>query len=87
MKIKKGFVVRSIAGESVVVALGAASKYFNGIIKLNETGRFLWDILAEGANEEELLARMTEEYEVSSEIAQADIEKFITSLRGAGIIE
>lgn len=87
MKIKKGFVVRSIAGESVVVALGAASKNFNGIIKLNETGRFLWDILAEGANEEELLARMTEKYEVSSEIAQADIEKFITSLRGAGIIE
>ena len=87
MKIKKGFVVRSIAGESVVVALGEASRSFNGIIKLNETGRFLWDLLAEGASSEELHARMMEEYDVSSDIAKADIEKFVSSLRGAGIIE
>ena len=87
MKIKKGFVVRSIAGESVVVALGEASRSFNGIIKLNETGRFLWDLLAEGATAEELHSRMMEEYDVSSDIAKADIEKFVSSLRGAGIIE
>jgi hypothetical protein len=87
MKIKKGFVVRSIAGESVVVALGAASKNFNGIIKLNETGRFLWDILADGATLDELIEKMTAEYEVEPEIAKADIEKFVGSVRGAGIID
>lgn len=87
MKIKKGFVVRSIAGESVVVALGAASKNFNGIIKLNETGRFLWDILADGATIDELIEKMTAEYEVEPEMAKADIEKFVGSLRGAGIID
>ena len=87
MKIKKGFVVRSIAGESVVVALGAASKNFNGIIKLNETGRFLWDILATGATAEELQAKLMEEYEVDAETAKADIERFTCSLKGAGIID
>ena len=87
MKIKQGFVVRSIAGESVVVALGAASRNFNGIIKLNETGRFLWDILATGATVEELEAKMLEEYDVDPAVARADIESFVGSLRGAGIIE
>ena len=43
MKIKNGFVVREIAGECVVVALGEASKVFNGIIKLNETGKIIWN--------------------------------------------
>ena len=87
MKIKQGFVVRSIAGESVVVALGAASKNFNGIIKLNDTGRFLWDILAVGATFEELQVKMIEEYDVAPDVAKADIEKFVDSLRGAGIVE
>ena len=87
MKIKQGFVVRSIAGESVVVALGEASRNFNGIIKLNETVRFLWDLLAVGATLEELQAKLTEEYDVSAELAAADIEKFVGSLKGAGIIE
>ena len=49
MKIKNGFVVREIAGECVVVALGEASKIFNGIIKLNDTGRIIWNMLAEGS--------------------------------------
>ena len=48
MKIKKGFVVREIAGQSVVVALGSATKDFNGMIKLNDSGRVIWDMLSEG---------------------------------------
>ena len=34
MKIKNGFIVKSIAGQNVVMALGEASKIFNGVIKL-----------------------------------------------------
>ena len=41
MKIKNGFVAKEIAGQYVVVALGQASKIFNGIIKLNESGKFI----------------------------------------------
>ena len=53
MKIKEGFVVREIAGQSVVIAVGAASKIFNGIIKLNETGKIIWTKLSEGAGKED----------------------------------
>ena len=87
MKIKNGFVVRSIAGESVVVALGAASKNFNGIIKLNETGRFLWDKLAVGCEAEELVSAILEEYDIDRATAEADIGRFIDTLKGANILE
>lgn len=87
MKIKKGFVVRKIAGEDVVVALGAASKQFNGIIKLNDTGRFLWDRIAEGCDEEGLVEAIVSEYSVDREIAAKDIKAFVNTLIGAGVLE
>lgn len=40
MKIKKGFVVRKVAGENIVVPVGGMSKTFHGMIKLNDTGEF-----------------------------------------------
>ena len=42
MKIKNGFVLRVVGGESVVVPVGEMSKKFHGMINLNETGAFLW---------------------------------------------
>ena len=41
MKIKEGYVLREVAGQAVVIAVGEASKTFHGMINLNETGRRL----------------------------------------------
>ena len=41
MKIKDGFMLRKVGGQNVVVAVGKASRDFNGIIRLNDTGKFL----------------------------------------------
>ena len=38
MKIKDGFILRSVSDAYVVVPLGEAAKTFNGMITLNETG-------------------------------------------------
>lgn len=87
MKIKEGFVVREIAGQSIVVALGAASKKFNGMIKINDTGRIIWDMLSAGKNECEIVERFVSEYDVDKEIAERDVSAFIDVLRGADILE
>ena len=42
MKIKDGFVLRDIAGDTVVIATGELSKTFHGMIKLNSTGKEIW---------------------------------------------
>ncbi len=87
MKIKDGFVVRELAGQSIVVALGEASKTFNGMIKLNDTGRLIWDMLAEGKAKEEIADRFVAEYDVEREVAERDINAFVETLQGAGILE
>ncbi len=87
MKIKSGFVVREVAGQSIVIALGEATKIFNGMIKLNETGRIIWDMLSAGAEKEDIINRVVDEYEIDRETVENDVNAFINTLQGANILE
>ena len=87
MKIKDGFILREVAGNYIVVAVGEAVKNFNGVINLNETGAFLWKILDKGGDEESLTAALLGEYDVSEEIARADVKAFISKLTEAGLVK
>lgn len=87
MKIKDGFVVRDLAGQSIVVALGEASKTFNGMIKLNDTGRLIWDMLADGKTKDEIVDRFVAEYDVERSVVDKDVTVFIETLQGADILE
>lgn len=87
MKIKKGFIVRKVGGQSVAVAIGEMSKTFNGMIRLNETGKFLWDALSKGAEEDDLVSKILEEYEIDEATARADVKAFVEKLKGVGALE
>lgn len=87
MKIKKGFVVRVVGGESVVVPVGELSKTFHGMINLNETGAFLWRFFTEEHTVEEGVDALCGEYEVDRALAQADVEKFAEILMQNGFAE
>ena len=69
MIIKKGFMLRNVAGNNIVVAVGEASKHFSGVITLNETGAFLWNLLTVETTKEELLKSLLNEYDISEEVA------------------
>ena len=87
MKIKEGFVLREMGGQAVVVSVGPASKVFNGMIKLNDTGEFLWNELKSDKSEEELVESMLAQYDVSEEVARQGVDNFIATLKSPGIIE
>ncbi|MCI6254258.1 PqqD family protein [Eubacterium coprostanoligenes] len=87
MKIKKGFTVRNIAGSDIVVPVGNAEKIFNGMITLNESGAFFWNALLKDTTVDEVVKKVTSEYDVDEERAKADVEKFIEQLRENNLIE
>ena len=87
MKVKSDFILREVAGSYVVVPVNALTMDFNGMINLNETGAFLFELLQKGAEKTELISRMLEEYEVTAEKAEADIDKFIQKLKDADVLE
>lgn len=87
MKIKKGFVLRVVGGENVVVPVGAMSKTFHGMINLNETGAFMWKFFSEEHTLEEGVAALLSEYEVEEDRARADVQKFMDVIMGNGFAE
>lgn len=87
MKIKDGFILRQVAGNYIVVAVGAMVKQFNGIINLNDTGAFLWKLLEKGSSEEEMKEALLEEYDVEENVAEKDIKAFIEKIREAGLLK
>lgn len=87
MKIKRGFTVRNIAGSNIVVPVGNAGKIFNGMITLNESGTFFWNIFLKDTTVDEAVEKITAEYDVSKKKAKADVEKFIALLDENNLIE
>lgn len=86
MKLKQGFIMRTIAGETVVVPSGDELN-LNMMITLNGTGKFLWEQLERGADTEELVQAMLAEYEVDEATARGGVERFVGKLRENGFLE
>lgn len=86
IKLKEGFLLRTIAGRTVVVPTGDVLN-LNLMISLNDTGRFLWTMLEKGSTPEALHKAMMETYDVSEEIARADVAEFIEKLSSNGFLE
>ena len=79
MKIKEGFIIKKLGIGYIVVTVGNASKVFNGVIRLNETGAFLWKSIQDGADSrEKLIQAMLERYEdLDRETAEKDLDEFL----------
>ena len=87
MKIKDGFILREVAGNTIVVPVGDAVADFNGMINLNETGAFLWKLLSNDVEQKFLLAELMKEYDVDEEQAKKDIENCLNKLYSAGVLD
>ncbi len=86
MQIKRELIKRDIAGDTILVPVGKTVYESNGLFVLNELGAFLWDRLADAEDEKALLDAVLVEYDVSPEVAQADIREFLEKLKTLGIL-
>lgn len=87
MKIKDGYVLREVAGNTIVIPVGDAAINFNGMINLNETGAFLWKLLENDVEPRFLLQELMKEYDVEEEQAKKDITDVINKLYNAGVLD
>ena len=87
MKVKDNFILKKIADSYVVIPVRSRTVDFSGVIKLTESASVLWQMLEKGAEREELVARLLEEYEVDDNTARDDVDRFLQKLREADLIE
>ena len=87
MKLNDGFVLKNMAGESVIIPTGANIVKFSGTVILNEVSAFIVQQIQDGnTGREELLGRILCEYEVDRETAAADLDELLEKLCGMGVI-
>lgn len=86
MKIKDGFILRDVAGSYIVVPVGSQTLDFRCMITLNETGAFLWQQLQQEQETSALVEALLAEYEVEPDVAKADVDRFVESLKEADLL-
>lgn len=88
MKLKKGFELRDVCGEKVIVAQGLEHIDFSKIVSLNESAALLWEKLqGKEFDAPTAAALLIEEYDVDSATAQADASRLLDLWKKIGVVE
>lgn len=86
MKIKLDFVLREIAGDILLVPAGKTALDLNGMLTLNEVGADIWKMLPEVETEEEIVARILQDYDAEPAQVRKDVSEFLERLRELEIL-
>lgn len=86
MKLKCKFVINNVAGENIAVALGANTA-FKGYIRLNETGKDIFEMLKKDTTREKIIESLKKSYPDATEAELAEsVDGIIEKLNGAGLL-
>ncbi len=83
MRIRQQDLTWHVAGDDVVVLDLEGSVY----LKVNGSGRVLWELLAEPRTQDELTAALVDRYGIDQSVAASDVAGFVADLRHRGIVE
>lgn len=87
MKTKKGFVLRSLGREFILVAEGLEAADVNKLISMNESAAFLWkSVEGKEFDANTLMDLLMEEYGITREVAEKDVTSLLETWKRADII-
>ncbi len=87
MKIKEGFVLRSIGDTYMVIGEGLAQIDFNKMVSLNSTAAYLWNsLLGKEFNRGDVRDLLLGQYDVDEKTAQADADALVEKWLEAGLL-
>lgn len=87
MKLKSEFVVAEIADELVAVPVGENAKSYHLVLKLNEEGHKILELLKEETTVEDIAHEIKKEYSIKDDVLKQYIEEFVDELRQHNLIE
>lgn len=85
--LKGTYVLRQIAGEYLAVPISNEAGDDANIVILNPVSQIIWGKLENGADFNEILNAVTEEFDVSDEEATNDIKEFLNGLEEAKLLK
>lgn len=86
MRYNSNYVLKKLAGETILVYQSEEQVNFSKIITVNEIGEIIILGLQEGKGKEEILNTILSTYEVEAEIASKDYDEFVAQLVKIGVV-
>lgn len=85
MMIDPNFILREVAGETLLISLADISET-KRLLCLNEIGREIFLLLKQGREEEQIVNALLEEYAVGEDTLRDDVREFLTELERFGVL-
>ena len=86
MKLKDSIIITSVDDYYVLVDTSLSNDRFNGVVKLNETGKVMCNFLKEDINFNELMKRMNDVYNGDYKEIENDVRNTLNKLKDIDLI-
>ncbi len=86
MKLTNNWKLKKLGDEAILMPIGQNAYDLRSVINLNTTSVELFELLQKGKEEDDLVKYLTANYEVSEEVAKADVHEFVTKLKESKVI-
>lgn len=86
-KVKDSFQMKRIADEYVVIPRGTQAIDFNAAVVFNESGAFLWELLADFTDADALVTALAKKYAIDETLARADVDVFLIKMTEQGLVD
>ena len=87
MRFNHHYILKNLAGESILVYQNESEVNYSKVITLNEIGTLIVQDLMEDHTYEEIVNHILNEYEINEETAKKDCENFIEKLKSLGVVD
>jgi len=87
MKIKKGYILRTVADTHIVVPVAERVAEFKGMMLLNDISAAIWKQMQEDRTYEQLLEFILESYDIDRETAEYDLNILIHHMKINGVLD
>ena len=77
MRTKHDYLLRDVGSQHLVVPVGEATRSFRGFVRLNDTGAYLWGLMAQDVTTEDLVQALVRRYGVDETRARGDVGAFL----------
>lgn len=87
LKACKNLQLKEVSGQHVLIPVGEAAERIEGVIRLSDSGRFLWEFLQSKRTLEEMVEAIVREYNIDLPTASEDVRKFVKQMEKLGVLE
>ena len=87
MKIKYSFEAVDMGDEKILVPVGDGASNVNGVIKMNQEGLVIFNLLKDGLSEDKIVEKLQSEYSTDLGVLLGYVQSVIEILKKADIVE